>query len=93
MTTTTKYTPLICIGLGLSGICLGAQLKRKYGLKFADMHFYERNESHGGTWWVNRYPGEIRWVSVVGLNLTDETKSNRRRCMVRWSFVPGLHYV
>jgi hypothetical protein len=60
MSTTTKYTPVLCIGLGLSGLCLGMQLKRKYGLNFADMHFYDRNDGYSGTWWVNRYPGECR---------------------------------
>ena len=58
-----KYTPIICVGIGLSGIGVGAQLKRKYGLDFADIHFYERNENYGGTWWVNQYPGQCRsWL-------------------------------
>ncbi|GJJ09077.1 hypothetical protein Clacol_003299 [Clathrus columnatus] len=42
-----KYSELVCIGLGLSGICLGVQLKRKWNFK--DMHFYDRNETHSGT--------------------------------------------
>jgi cation diffusion facilitator CzcD-associated flavoprotein CzcO len=50
----TKYTEVLCIGVGLSGVCLGVQLQRKY--KFTDIHFYERNASHSGTWYVNRYP-------------------------------------
>lgn len=51
-----KYSEVVCIGLGLSGICLGVQLKRKWN--FEDMHFYDRNEAHSGTWLVNHYPGE-----------------------------------
>ncbi|GJJ09078.1 hypothetical protein Clacol_003300 [Clathrus columnatus] len=51
-----KYNKIVCIGLGLSGICLGVQLKRKWNFK--DMHFYDRNENYSGTWWVNRYPGK-----------------------------------
>lgn len=52
---TVKYNEIVCVGLGLSGICLGAQLRRKWN--FRDMHFYDRNESHSGTWFVNHYPG------------------------------------
>jgi len=55
--TESKYTPVICIGLGVTGICLGVQLKCMYGLDFADVHFYDRNEGCAGTWWSNRYPG------------------------------------
>lgn len=51
-----KYNEILCIGVGLSGVCLGVQLQRKFG--FTDIHFYERNPSHSGTWWVNRYPGK-----------------------------------
>ncbi|KAF8591636.1 monooxygenase [Ramaria rubella] len=50
-----KYNKVLCIGVGLSGICLGIQFKRKLG--FEDIHFYDRNSTHSGTWWVNRYPG------------------------------------
>lgn len=53
-----KFTPVICIGLGFSGLCLGAQLKRKYGLNYTDVHFYDKNTGYSGTWHVNRYPGE-----------------------------------
>lgn len=52
---TVKYNEVVCVGLGLSGICLGAQLRRRWN--YRDMHFYDRNESHSGTWFVNHYPG------------------------------------
>ena len=42
------YVPVICIGAGFSGICLGAQLQRKLG--FTDFHIYEMFDDFGGTW-------------------------------------------
>ncbi|KAF8583212.1 4-hydroxyacetophenone monooxygenase [Ramaria rubella] len=51
----TKFNEILCIGAGLSGVCLGAQLKRK--LNFTDIHFYDKNVSHSGTWQANQYPG------------------------------------
>lgn len=59
-----KYNEIVCIGLGLSGICLGAKLRRKCGSTI-DMHFYDRNESHSGTWWVNHYPGAACDVPIT----------------------------
>ncbi|RPB05578.1 FAD/NAD(P)-binding domain-containing protein [Choiromyces venosus 120613-1] len=50
-----KYTDVICIGVGLSGIALGARLKTHY--PDASAHFYDRNTDLGGTWHVNTYPG------------------------------------
>lgn len=41
------------IGAGLSGICAAAQLRRA-GI---DFQVFEKNESIGGTWWENQYPG------------------------------------
>ena len=50
-----KYTDVVCIGAGLSGIALGARLKAHY--PHSSVHFYERNTDLGGTWHVNTYPG------------------------------------
>lgn len=50
------YSEVLCVGVGMSGVCLGVQLQRKFG--FTDIHFYDRNASYSGTWLVNRYPGE-----------------------------------
>ncbi|KAF8591651.1 FAD/NAD(P)-binding domain-containing protein [Ramaria rubella] len=58
-----KYTEVLCIGFGLSGICLGVQLQRKFG--FTDIHFYDRNSNPSGTWWANRYPGCACDVEVI----------------------------
>lgn len=41
------------IGAGLSGICAAVQLKRAS----IEFEVFEKNDSVGGTWWENRYPG------------------------------------
>ena len=46
---------VVCVGVGVSGIALGAHLKLKYG--FDDIRFYEREAAIGGTWLLNSYPG------------------------------------
>jgi cation diffusion facilitator CzcD-associated flavoprotein CzcO len=43
------------IGAGYSGIYLGIRIPQR--LRNIDLKIYERNESVGGTWFVNRYPG------------------------------------
>ncbi|KAI0378213.1 flavin-binding monooxygenase [Hypomontagnella monticulosa] len=43
------------IGAGYSGIYLGIRIPQR--LRNIDLQIYERNESVGGTWWVNKYPG------------------------------------
>jgi cation diffusion facilitator CzcD-associated flavoprotein CzcO len=50
------YNDIVCIGGGLSAIALGAHAKITYS--FADIHYYDRNASMGGTWWINTYPGK-----------------------------------
>ncbi|KZS92905.1 4-hydroxyacetophenone monooxygenase [Sistotremastrum niveocremeum HHB9708] len=50
-----SYSTVVCIGAGISGICLGAQLQRQLGS--TDIHIYDRNPDLGGTWWSNKYPG------------------------------------
>lgn len=49
------YTQFACIGAGLSGIGLGATLKRWYNI--SDIQIFERQPALGGTWFANRYPG------------------------------------
>ncbi|WKT51481.1 FAD/NAD(P)-binding domain superfamily [Fusarium oxysporum f. sp. vasinfectum] len=51
----TTYSRFACIGTGLSGIGLGATLKRWYNLD--DIHYFERQSQPGGTWLQNQYPG------------------------------------
>ncbi|KAI2778578.1 FAD/NAD(P)-binding domain-containing protein [Daldinia loculata] len=43
------------IGAGYSGIYLGIRIPQR--LRNIDFRIYERHESVGGTWWVNKYPG------------------------------------
>ncbi|KAI5463059.1 hypothetical protein BGZ63DRAFT_353492 [Mariannaea sp. PMI_226] len=50
-----NYSQFACIGTGFSGICLGATLKRWYGI--GDIQFFERHTELGGTWFANTYPG------------------------------------
>lgn len=51
MWTSPKYPPII---LGVSGLCLGAQIKRLYSMDFEDIHFYDRNKGCAGMWHINR---------------------------------------
>ncbi|EJD41245.1 4-hydroxyacetophenone monooxygenase [Auricularia subglabra TFB-10046 SS5] len=50
-----EFVPVICIGAGLGGICLGIQLQRQLGV--TDFHIYEQLHEFGGTWCVQTYPG------------------------------------
>ncbi|KAI1658880.1 FAD/NAD(P)-binding domain-containing protein [Daldinia decipiens] len=43
------------IGAGYSGIYMGIRIPQR--LRNIDFQIYERNESVGGTWWANKYPG------------------------------------
>jgi len=42
------------LGAGMSGLCMGVQLKRA-GIR--DFVILEKSAGLGGTWWDNRYPG------------------------------------
>lgn len=44
------------IGAGYSGIYLGIRIPQR--IRNVDFRIYEKEESVGGTWWVNRYPGK-----------------------------------
>ncbi|KAF1982399.1 FAD/NAD(P)-binding domain-containing protein [Aulographum hederae CBS 113979] len=50
-----SFSRVACIGTGLSGVALGAQLKRWYGID--DIKFFDRHGTNGGTWSINQYPG------------------------------------
>ncbi|EEU35851.1 uncharacterized protein NECHADRAFT_91586 [Fusarium vanettenii 77-13-4] len=54
-TSRRNYSQFACIGTGFSAICLGATLKRWYGI--SDIQFFERYSELGGTWFGNKYPG------------------------------------
>ncbi len=46
---------IIIIGGGLSGICTAVKLKHEMG--YDNFIVLERNDSVGGTWYTNTYPG------------------------------------
>lgn len=48
---------IVCIGAGLSGLCLAYKLQRSF--QNFDLTLYEKNESIGGVWFENRYPGYV----------------------------------
>lgn len=45
------------IGAGYSGIYSGIRIPQR--LRNVDLQIYEKHEGIGGTWWANRYPGEL----------------------------------
>lgn len=49
------YYPVVVIGAGESGICMGCKLQTK--LKCDQFRIFERRSGLGGTWYANRYPG------------------------------------
>ncbi|KAM3413971.1 hypothetical protein BST61_g10638 [Cercospora zeina] len=78
-----EYDSLVaCIGSGVSGICVGAQLKRWYNE--TDIVFFDRQKCAGGTWALNAYPGIACDVPAPLYSLSFEQSAN-------WStiFPPG----
>ena len=49
------HTEVLVIGAGPSGIGVGVQLIRQYGLR--NFQIIEKSNDVGGTWFVNTYPG------------------------------------
>ncbi|KAF8505034.1 4-hydroxyacetophenone monooxygenase [Hysterangium stoloniferum] len=72
-----KYNQILCVGLGFSGVCLGAQLRRKLG--FTDIHFYDRDVTHSGTWHANQYPGCASDVPAIAYSFSFELNPNWSR--------------
>ncbi|KAK0610055.1 hypothetical protein B0T17DRAFT_621331 [Bombardia bombarda] len=73
------YSQFACIGTGFSGIALGAQLQRWYGI--TDIRFFEQQTSLGGTWHINRYPGAACDIPSALYSLSFETNPNWTRVM------------
>jgi hypothetical protein len=57
------YYPVIIIGAGESGICMGYKLKQVLGID--QFRIYDRQSGVGGAWWINRYPGVACDVPAV----------------------------
>ncbi|KAL4940871.1 hypothetical protein BDV06DRAFT_213134 [Aspergillus oleicola] len=51
----TRYSKVVIIGAGFSGLTMACQLQDK--LKEYDYTIYERSKETGGTWSANKYPG------------------------------------
>lgn len=49
------YYPVVVIGAGESGICMGARLQQELGCD--QFRIFERKSQLGGTWHANIYPG------------------------------------
>lgn len=49
------YYPVVVIGAGESGLCMGARLQQVLG--FDQFRIFERKSQLGGTWYTNTYPG------------------------------------
>lgn len=52
MNTANRYSDMVIIGAGFSGINLACQLQRK--LNFTDYVIYDRATDFGGTWSANK---------------------------------------
>lgn len=46
---------IACIGAGASGLCFAYKLQRSF--EDFTLTLFERNDSVGGVWVANRYPG------------------------------------
>jgi cation diffusion facilitator CzcD-associated flavoprotein CzcO len=48
---------IVIIGCGVSGIAAVKMFKERFQGLPVELAIYEKNESVGGTWFENRYPG------------------------------------
>lgn len=65
-----KFTPVLIVGAGFSGLTMAVQLLRK--LQTPDFVIYERSQSLGGTWWNNSCESlETNSSSSPGLTIAD----------------------
>jgi Predicted flavoprotein involved in K+ transport len=73
------YTLFACIGTGFTGICLGATLRRWYGI--TSLALFTRDTELGGTWWQNRYPGAACDVPSALYSLSFAPNANWSRIL------------
>lgn len=54
---TERHMRIACIGAGASGLCFAYKLQRSF--EDFSLTLFERNDSVGGVWVANRYPGFV----------------------------------
>lgn len=52
-----RHMKIICIGAGASGLLLAYKLQRSF--QNFELILYEKNDEIAGTWYENRYPGQV----------------------------------
>ncbi|KAF4953937.1 hypothetical protein FSARC_12293 [Fusarium sarcochroum] len=50
-----RFVKIVCIGAGVSGLCLAYKLRRSF--QNYSLTIYEKNPEVGGTWFESTYPG------------------------------------
>lgn len=66
---------IIHVGMGASGMLCAVKARRM--LSNFELVCYEKNSEVGGTWWENRYPGEMKCCTAQ-INIID---SQSRMCL------------
>ncbi|GAM91709.1 hypothetical protein ANO11243_097620 [Dothideomycetidae sp. 11243] len=79
MDTRSSYSRFACVGTGVSGIGLGASLKRWYDE--GDIRFFDRSTQPCGTWSINKYPGCACDVPSVLYSLSYEPNTEWSRVL------------
>lgn len=61
---TRRPLRIICMGSGYSGMLMGIIADQRMQNRNIDLVIYERNETLGGTWLENRYPGYFKFSNL-----------------------------
>jgi hypothetical protein len=62
---TRRPLRIVCLGAGYSGMLMGIMADQRMQNRNIDLVLYERNDSLGGTWLENRYPGYLNFPSLT----------------------------
>ena len=52
-----RHVKIICVGAGASGLLFAYKIQRHF--QNYELVIYEKNIEVSGTWWENKYPGEL----------------------------------
>lgn len=99
----TSKVRVLVMGAGLSGICMGIQLRRQ---QLADFVILEKGASAGGTWRENTYPGIACDVPSVVYSLSFEQNPDWthnypyggelwaycEKCIVKYNLLPHIRW-